>query len=358
MFDRRLLQYFDWGLLALASIIGGIGLFTLYSAVTAETPEPQKIIFYKQLIWFSAALFAMTVSFSINYKLLDRWGQVLYIGCILLLVWVLFFGKYVGGSRRWLILGPVSVQPSELAKIAVMIVLARYYSKDANTRGHTLRELFRPAVLTLIPFFLIVRQPDLGTAGLLLLIAGSITLFVKIERRSLIYLMVSGAAVVPLVWFFKGISEATNPGFSGFGPGSAGSRVSYYPIQDCHRFGDDFRQRFFAGHSECLILSSRRAHRFYFFCSGGGMGFYWLGGPCPFVSAADILGPQHCPGMSRAVWYDSGRRNHLYDFLAGNYKYRHDHGLDAGGGYALAPGELWWIVGIDNRHRNRFINEC
>ncbi|MBW2442507.1 MAG: rod shape-determining protein RodA [Deltaproteobacteria bacterium] len=202
MFDRRLLQYFDWGLLALASIIGGIGLFTLYSAVTAETPEPQKIIFYKQLIWFSAALVAMTVSFSINYKLLDRWGQVLYIGCVLLLVWVLFFGKFVGGSRRWLVLGPISVQPSELAKIAVMIALARYYSKDANTRGQTLRDLLRPAVLTLIPFVLIVKQPDLGTAGLILLIAGSITLFVKIERRALIYLIVSCAAVVPLVWFF------------------------------------------------------------------------------------------------------------------------------------------------------------
>ena len=83
-----------------------------------------------------------------------------------------------------------------------MIVLARYYSKDANTRGFTLRELFRPFVLTLIPFVLIVKQPDLGTAGLLLLIAGSITLFVKIERRSLIYLMVTCAAVIPMVWFF------------------------------------------------------------------------------------------------------------------------------------------------------------
>ena len=202
MFDRRLLQYFDWGLLGLACLIGGLGLLTLYSAVTAETPEPQKIIFYKQLIWFSTALVAMTVSFSINYKLLDRWGLVFYIGCILLLLWVLLFGKYVSGSRRWLILGPVSVQPSEMAKIAVMIVLARYYSKDAKTRGFTLGELFRPAVLILIPFVLILKQPDLGTAGLLLLIAASITIFVKIERRSLIYLIVSCAAVIPLVWFF------------------------------------------------------------------------------------------------------------------------------------------------------------
>ncbi|MCP4630835.1 MAG: rod shape-determining protein RodA, partial [bacterium] len=85
MFDRRLLQYFDWGLLGLAVVIGGCGLLTLFSAVTAETPHPQKIIFYKQLIWFSGALVAMVVSFSINYKLIDRWGLIIYIGCILLL---------------------------------------------------------------------------------------------------------------------------------------------------------------------------------------------------------------------------------------------------------------------------------
>ncbi len=202
MFDRRLLQYFDWGLLGLTILIGGSGLLVLYSAVTAETPAPQMTIFYKQLIWFSTALIAMVVSFSFNYKLLDRWGQIIYIGCIILLVWVLLFGKSAGGSRRWLALGPISVQPSELAKIAIMIALARYYSKDAHTRGFTLRELFRPAILTFIPFILILKQPDLGTAGLLLLIAGSITVFVKIERRSFIYLLMSSAAVIPMVWFF------------------------------------------------------------------------------------------------------------------------------------------------------------
>ena len=201
MFDRRLLQYFDWGLLGLATLIGCSGLLILYSAVTAETPVPQMRIFYKQLIWFSGALVAMVITFSFNYKLLDRWGQIIYIGCIILLVWVLLFGKSAGGSRRWLALGPISVQPSELAKIAIMIALARYYSKDAHIRGFTLRELFRPAILTFIPFILILKQPDLGTAGLLLLIAGSMTVFVKIERRSFIYLLVSAAAVVPMVWF-------------------------------------------------------------------------------------------------------------------------------------------------------------
>ena len=202
MFDRRLLHYFDWGLLALAVLLSSIGMLVLYSAVTAETPAPQKIIFYKQFVWFSIALVAMTIAFVFNYKLLDRWGQPVYVLCLLLLVWVLLFGKYIGGSRRWLLLGPLSLQPSELVKIAVIIVLAKYYSKDANTRGFTLKELLQPVVLVVIPFVLILKQPDLGTAGLLLLIACSITVFVKIEKRSFIYLVVSCAAVVPMVWFF------------------------------------------------------------------------------------------------------------------------------------------------------------
>ena len=201
MFDRRLVQNFDWGLLGLTLMIACIGLVTLYSAVTAETPEPQKILFYKQLVWFGVGLVAMVVAFLFNYKLLDRWAPTIYIICILLLVAVLFMGKYAGGSKRWLILGPVSIQPSELVKLSVILILARYFSKDAYTRGFTLRELIRPAFFILIPFVLIVRQPDLGTAMLVMLIAGSITLFVKIERRSLIALIMSGAVLVPLVWF-------------------------------------------------------------------------------------------------------------------------------------------------------------
>jgi len=202
MFDRRLIQYFDWGLLGLAVLVGCIGLLTLYSAVTAETPAPQKILFFKQMLWFCIGLLAMVTAFLFNYKILDRWAQPIYFGCILLLIAVLFFGRYIGGSRRWLIIGPLSFQPSELVKIAVILSLAHYYSKDAKTRGFTLRELIRPLMFILLPVILIGMQPDLGTAGLLVLIAASITVFVKIERRSFIYLIASGAVLVPLIWFF------------------------------------------------------------------------------------------------------------------------------------------------------------
>jgi rod shape determining protein RodA len=202
MFDRRLVQYFDWGLIGVTVLIGCVGLLTLYSAVTAETPTPQKVLFYKQLLWFSVGLIAMVTTFLFNYKMLDRWAHPIYFACIALLLAVLLIGKYAGGSRRWLILGPVSLQPSELVKIAVIIALARYYSKDAKTSGYTLRELVRPLMIIMLPVILIGMQPDLGTAGLVVLIAGFITVFVKIERRSFIYLIGSGAIMVPLIWFF------------------------------------------------------------------------------------------------------------------------------------------------------------
>ena len=201
MFDRRLIQYFDWGLLGLTIIFGFVGIVILYSAVMAGDPGTQKILCIKQLVWYSAGLVLMVASFLFNYKMLERWAHAIYVICIMLLIAVLFFGSYAGGARRWLILGPVSIQPSEIVKIAVIIILARYYSKHANIGGLTLRELVTPLIFTLIPFALIVNQPDLGTAILIILIAGSMTVFVKIEKRSYIYITAFCFISVPLTLF-------------------------------------------------------------------------------------------------------------------------------------------------------------
>lgn len=202
MFDRRLVENFDWPLLVLALLIACAGLIALYSAVTAETPAAQKILFMKQLVWFGVGFSALIASFLFNFKKLEQWSHVIYVFCVLLLVAVMFFGKFGGGSRRWLTLGPISIQPSELVKIGVIIALAHYYSRDAHTRGFALRELIKPVCYVLVPFGLIVQQPDLGTAMLLALIALSITVFVKIERRSFIYLSLACTVSVPMIWFF------------------------------------------------------------------------------------------------------------------------------------------------------------
>ena len=201
MFDRRLIQHFDWVLLGLTIIFGFLGLVILYSAVMAGDPGTQRILCIKQLVWYSVGLVLMIASFLFNYKMLERWAHAIYVICIILLIVVLFFGSYAGGAKRWLILGPVSIQPSEIVKIAVIIILARYYSKHANIGGLTLRELVTPLIFTLIPFALIVNQPDLGTAILVILIAGSMTVFVKIEKRSYLCITTFCFISVPLILF-------------------------------------------------------------------------------------------------------------------------------------------------------------
>lgn len=201
MFDRRLVQNFDWSLLGLTCVLCCMGLVTLYSAVTAGTQVLQ-MEYYKQLIWYFVGLFFLIISFLFNYKAFDQWGHIIYILCISLLVGVLIFGADSNGAIRWLKFGFFSIQPSEPVKIAVIIILTRHYSKHTNTAGLTLRELINPFLLTMVPFFLIVKQPDLGTAIMIVLIAGSMTVFVKIEKCSFLCLIISCIISVPLVWFF------------------------------------------------------------------------------------------------------------------------------------------------------------
>jgi rod shape determining protein RodA len=175
-------------------------------------------------------LTAMVISFLFNYKILYRLAHPIYVVSIILLICVLFFGKYVGGSRRWLIMGPVSIQPSELVKLAVIIVLARHYAEIVNIKGLTLRQLFIPMILTITPFILIVKQPDLGTAMLILLISGSITVFTKIERRSFVYIIAAGSITIPTVWFFlKGYQKQRILSF--FNPDRDPLGAGYHIIQ-------------------------------------------------------------------------------------------------------------------------------
>lgn len=225
MFDRRLAQNFDWALLTITFLICGMGLMALHSAVGGEADSPQRMLYLKQWVWYGAGLVAMTVCFLVDYKRIERWGAPIYAGINLLLVGVLFFGRYVGGSRRWLALGPISIQPSEMAKIAVIIILARYYARVVKSEGLTIRDLLPPFVFTAVPFALIVKQPDLGTAMMIFLIAASMTLYVKIERKTLICLTVIAVVMASMGWFYlkdyqkQRILTFLNPGRDPLGAG-------------------------------------------------------------------------------------------------------------------------------------------
>ena len=117
MFDRRLVQNFDWMLLIITLLLVVSGLITLYSAARAGL-EITQAFYFKQLMWYGFGLVIMIATCLISYKQLDRYAYSAYAVCIFLLVAVLLAGKMVAGSKRWLVFGPISLQPSELAKVA------------------------------------------------------------------------------------------------------------------------------------------------------------------------------------------------------------------------------------------------
>jgi rod shape determining protein RodA len=138
---------------------------------------------------------------TLNYYLLERMAYPAYLFSVALLVLVLFSGKITSGSQRWLSLGAISFQPSELAKIAVVLVLARFFSRQEGHQEYRLRDLWHPLLFVAVPAFLILREPDLGTTLLLVAVSLSMILFVRIRLKSLIIAVFSFLAAVPLVWF-------------------------------------------------------------------------------------------------------------------------------------------------------------
>ncbi len=187
MFEKEeIRKQVDWGLLLPVFLLAAIGIVALYSAAASETPLLQKRLCLKQTVWFFGGLIMIFMFLLFNYKNLFSWAEGIYILSIVLLVCVFFMGKEAGGARRWLPLGPVSIQPSEMVKISLVIMLAKYYSQKSIMDGLTFRYLVVPMALTAVPFALILAQPDLGTGMLLLLIAALVTGFIKVKRRTLL----------------------------------------------------------------------------------------------------------------------------------------------------------------------------
>jgi rod shape determining protein RodA len=124
----------------------------------------------------------------VDYRRFMRGAYVFYGLVLLLLVATALKGRVVMGARRWLAIGPINLQPSELAKIAVALALARWFHMDAGKRkeGYGLFGLVVPAALTLAPALLVLKQPDLGTALIVVAVGATIILFAKVRWQALV----------------------------------------------------------------------------------------------------------------------------------------------------------------------------
>lgn len=193
----RITENLDWGVIVTTFFLLVIGLLCVYSATSASGSG----IFFRQLLWISIGTFFLIVAFAVDYRTLMYSAWPLYGAVLLALVLVLVIGREISGARRWLVFyGPLRMQPSELAKVFVVIWVAYWAEKKKHILVHGMRELVFPTVVVLVPVALILLQPDLGTAGIVSFIAAAMFLMLGIRRSTL--LTVSGLFVagLPFLW--------------------------------------------------------------------------------------------------------------------------------------------------------------
>jgi rod shape determining protein RodA len=195
--DRRLLQNVDWPLLGATLSLVILSASTL---ATLQVGRAGGAVALRQLAWFGVGLLALVVVVSIDYRRLVRAAPLLYLLGLTALVLVFAVGRTVSGARRWILLGPVSVQPSELFKICfVLMIVWLVTSRWAQPIGKTALVLSAPLVV--LPAALIVKQPDLGTALLLFPVLIALLVAAGMPMRTLGGLVLAGLAVAPLAWF-------------------------------------------------------------------------------------------------------------------------------------------------------------
>ncbi len=193
MFERRVATNFDWTLFWLTYAIALVGIVNL---VSASRPDA-----FRQLQWLVVGSLVMVVFLVAHYHFIGRAAYFGYAIILAMLAGVLLFGRSGGGAQRWLPLGPVAIQPSEFAKLAVIVVLARWFSRDGRgDKPLGLLDLVVPGLLAAVPTVMVMKQPDLGTALIIFFIFCAMVAIHGMRRRALLLIVGTGLAASPFVW--------------------------------------------------------------------------------------------------------------------------------------------------------------
>lgn len=197
MIDRALIQEIDWILICFLLLNSMVGVVCIYSA-SHYLPGG---FFLKQIVWIILSLILLLLSLSFNYRTLVDFSLYLYLFFMIILFGLLIFGKAVSGAKSWIRMSFLGVQPSELAKIAIILLLAHIFSefkKDHLSLGLGILS----GIVVGLPIILIFLQPDLGTAfSYLALVAGSLWL-AGLNKKALIFFLIAILLVSFVSWNF------------------------------------------------------------------------------------------------------------------------------------------------------------
>ncbi|MCX7705450.1 MAG: rod shape-determining protein RodA [bacterium] len=183
-------------LLIVTAILAALGLLLLYSASRSISPVSISVpVYIKQFLWLIFAILIFVTLKNFDYRHWHKLAHILYFVTLILLLLVLAVGT--GRAGRWLKIGWFNFQPSEFAKFVLIVVLARYFSIRDMQRFTT---LLGGVLITGIPFFLILIQPNLGTAFLFIMIFFSMAYLAGAKRKHLLILLFVGILLSPVLW--------------------------------------------------------------------------------------------------------------------------------------------------------------
>ncbi len=229
MVDRRILEEIDWVLIGLLLLLSLVGVFFIYSSSHFQPGN----YYLRQLVWIGIRLVAAFLVVSVDYKFLVSFSIYLYALVVAVLAGSLGFARLVAGTRSWLKFGLFQVQPSEVAKIVMILVFARLF---AEYKGRYLNAQSTGLALLLagVPLALIVLQPDLGTALTFMAIVGGGLILGGMRKKTIILLLVVAVAVGAGGWNFvlkdyqkKRLTTLLNPGGD---PRGAGYQITQSKI--------------------------------------------------------------------------------------------------------------------------------
>jgi len=200
--ERTFFRRIDFSLIVVILGLNLIGLINLYSATHSIHNQGTSRLFLNQIGWFFVGWSVFFVITLVNYQFFKRIAYILYAMNIGALTLVMFMGRRILGAQRWLDLGIFHYQPSETMKLTLIVVLAKLLAGKDIQKGLGYKDLLGPTLLVVIPFALTVKQPDLGTAMLLIFIAMSMIIFVRIKKSILITALALSFVAAPIVWNF------------------------------------------------------------------------------------------------------------------------------------------------------------
>lgn len=190
----------DWLLIFFTLSLCAYGILMIYTSSYDALNQQPSAMFYKQLTWICIGIVVMFVMAFVDYHFLVRYAYIWYLILLLILLYVLIHGSVGMGAQRWIRIGGIGIQPSEIGKLVIVFTMAKYFSDLRKVGNLGLFDLWKPFALVLIPFLMIANQPDLGTSLMFIMLFAIMVFVAGINLKLLSAVFVFTLASLPVLW--------------------------------------------------------------------------------------------------------------------------------------------------------------